>query len=217
MHGRFENDVALRELAEAGALVAYFGYGSLVNRATLRTEIVAARPARATGWRREWQARPGGAADPVDQADISLLTARRDPAMAIDGLLIFDKLENLPRVDLREKDYQRHEIPTGDLSLSGGGVPEGCPIYIYEADPPAEGLVDPPILQSYLDAVLQGFYREHGLDGLKEFIALTGRFDTPVLKDRDWPIYPRAVTLTDDESVLYDGLLAKRGVTYIER
>lgn len=217
MHGRFEKDVALRELAEAGALVAYFGYGSLVNRATLRTEIVAARPARVKGWRREWQARPGAAADPVDHADISLLTARRDPGRAIDGLLVFDRLENLPRVDLREKDYQRHEIAPGDLFLSGGEVPEGCPIYIYEADPPAEGLETPPILQSYLDAVLQGFHHEHGVDGLHEFIALTGNFDTPVLKDRDWPIYPRAVTLAEGERALYDELLAARGVTYAER
>lgn len=217
MHGRFEKDATLRELAEAGTLVAYFGYGSLVNRATLRTVIVAARPARVTGWRREWQARPGIAADPVDHADISLLTARRDPGMAIDGLLVFDRLENLPAVDLREKDYQRHEIPAGDLSLSGDGVPAGCPIFIYEADPPAEGLESPPILQSYLDAVLQGFQREHGLDGLKEFIALTGNFETPVLRDRDWPIYPRAVTLAAEESALYDELLARRGVSYIER
>ena len=40
------------------AFVAYFGYGSLVNRATLRTEIVDMVPARLSGWRRCWRHRP---------------------------------------------------------------------------------------------------------------------------------------------------------------
>jgi hypothetical protein len=39
-------------------VVGYFGYGSLVNRATLRTEILAAIPARLNGWRRTWRPRP---------------------------------------------------------------------------------------------------------------------------------------------------------------
>ena len=47
----------IEALAREGALIAYFGYGSLVNRATLRTNVVGAGRARLKGWRREWQGR----------------------------------------------------------------------------------------------------------------------------------------------------------------
>jgi hypothetical protein len=206
----------LERLAAAGALVAYFGYGSLVNRETLRTRIVAAAPARVAGWRREWQPRPELALDADRAVHASLLTVRPAPDSAIDGLLVFDHLENLAAVDLRENDYQRRHVPEAALSLAAGTLPRGCPAYIYEADPPeAEG--EPcPILQSYLDAVLKGFYREHGLRGLEEFIAVTGNFDTPILTDRDWPIYPRAVILSEEDRALFDRLLQRRGVRYVE-
>ena len=40
-----------------GDLIAYFGYGSLVNLNTLQTGYVCAHPARLKGWRRHWQSR----------------------------------------------------------------------------------------------------------------------------------------------------------------
>lgn len=222
MHGNPHSRQTIAQLAEAGALIAYFGYGSLVNRATLRTRIVAATPARVRGWRREWQPRPDMTLDTDNVVHASLLTARRDPTAEIDGLLVFDHVENLPAVDRRENDYRRHRVTQGDLTaaLDDTGlsaIPDTCPVYIYEADPPEDETIDHPILQSYLDAVLQGFHREHGEEGVRAFIAGTARFDTPVLKDRDWPVYPRAVKLDADERALYDGLLAARGVRYLQR
>ncbi|GLQ37861.1 gamma-glutamylcyclotransferase [Rhizobium albus] len=209
------DDGTLSRLAAEGALVAYFGYGSLVNRETLRTHIVGARPARVSGWRREWQPRPdaGLAADHAVHA--SLLTVRPAPESAIDGLLVFDHVDNLAAVDLRENDYQRRHVPLETLTVFGDGVPDGCPIYIYEADPPEESPEDCPILQSYLDAVLKGFLREHGLAGLQHFIRGTANFDTPILGDRDWPIYPRAVSLSAEDRALFDRLLQENGARYV--
>ncbi|MEK1890750.1 MAG: gamma-glutamylcyclotransferase, partial [Phyllobacterium sp.] len=60
-------------LAKSGRLVAYFGYGSLVNRQTLRTEIVDAVPARLHGWRRLWRPRPDMPGFPA-----ALLSIRRE-------------------------------------------------------------------------------------------------------------------------------------------
>src|SRR6185312_7370829 len=75
-----------------GALVAYFGYGSLVNRATLRTDIVDIVPARLVVWRRYWRPRPDMPGFPA-----ALLTVRREPGCYCDGVLIVDRAENLPR------------------------------------------------------------------------------------------------------------------------
>jgi hypothetical protein len=215
MQDRPVDDGTLSRLAAEGALVAYFGYGSLVNRETLRTHIVGARPARVSGWRREWQPRPdpGLAADRAVHA--SLLTVRPAPESEIDGLLVFDHVDNLAAVDLRENDYQRRHVPLETLTVIGDGVPDGCPVYIYEADPPEESPEECPILQSYLDAVLKGFLREHGLEGLKHFIRGTANFDTPILGDRDWPIYPRAVSLSSEDRALFDRLLQENGARYV--
>lgn len=204
-------------LAARGELIAYFGYGSLVNRATLRTRIVGAHPARALGWQRAWQPRPDLTLGPEHAIEASLLTVRRAPGSAIDGLLVFDHVDNLARVDLRENDYRRRTLSPSEWSLQGDVVPQRCPVYIYEADVVEADPESHPILNSYLDAVLQGFYREHGERGLRAFISDTANFDTPVLADRDWPIYPRAVELDDTERSLFDRLLAERGVRYVAR
>lgn len=209
-------DDELCELAARGEIVAYFGYGSLVNRITHRTEIVAARPCRLKGWRRYWRPRPDMPFDASRATPVSLLTVRRVADCWIDGLLVFDRAENLPAIDEREAHYERRLIAPADIELKQGSLPAGCEIFVYEA---REGLPDHdaracPILQSYLDAVLQGFLAEHGEAGLTRFVLETEGFETAVLADREAPVYPRAVVLTASERALIDALLARRGVQY---
>jgi hypothetical protein len=209
-------DEELQELAARGEIIAYFGYGSLVNRATHRTEIVAARPCRLKGWRRFWRPRPDMPFNPAQATPVSLLTVRRVADSWIDGLLVFDRAENLPSLDEREAHYERRLVPPTDIELRTGKLPDGCEIFVYEA---REGLPDHdgnacPILQSYLDAVLQGFLAEHGEAGLSRFVLETDGFETAVLADRHAPVYPRAVVLTVSERALIDTLLAERNVRY---
>lgn len=110
-------------MATAQGIVAYFGYGSVVNRATLRTSIVDPIPARLSGWRRYWRS-----------------TDRRRTARS------------------------------------------GCM-------PPHR---EPPvILQSYLDAVPQGFHTVRGVESLARFFAETDGSETRLHADRDCPVYPR--------------------------
>ncbi|WP_113155387.1 gamma-glutamylcyclotransferase family protein [Nitratireductor sp. OM-1] len=187
--------------AGEGALVAYFGYGSLVNRDTHRTEIVDALPARLKGWRRHWVRRD-------EESCRALLSVRRDPASVIDGLLVIDRAENLPAVDLREERYQRVSLAPADLELSAD-LPADCPLRVYEAN-----LVHAPvrleIIQSYLDAVLQGFLREYGRSGVERFVSETEGFDAEILADRKTPTYPRAVVLSDEEKSLFDAILMQK-------
>jgi hypothetical protein len=192
-------------------LVAYFGYGSLVNRTTLRTAIVDFIPARLKGWRRHWRPRPDMPGFPA-----ALLTVRRDQHAICDGVLIVDRAENLAAVDAREARYRRVALTAEDVEHAGI-LPQDCPLYLYEADPDLPPHREPPlILQSYLDAVMQGFHAVHGETGLRRFLAETDGFETPVRADRAAPAYPRAVVLSEREIALFEALFRERGLRYAE-
>ena len=203
------NDI--ENLAKSGRLVAYFGYGSLVNRHTLRTNIVHAIPARLHGWRRLWRASPSESELPT-----ALLSVCRDDNASVDGLLVFDYLENLAAVDLREQNYDRRSVLPEHIETTTP-FPEGVPIFVYEAHEYVPvGPVLPMILQSYLDAVMQGFLVEHGEEGLRHFVLKTEYFNTPIYKDRPSPTYPRAVKLSDKEIDMFDRLLAEIGANFTD-
>lgn len=193
----------------AGGLVAYFGYGSLVNRATLRTEIVDMMPARLVGWRRCWRPRPDMPGFPA-----ALLTVRREPGACCDGVLIIDRAENLAAVDAREARYRRVRLGAAELQLPRP-LEGDVPLYVYEADPDLPPHREPPlILQSYLDAVMQGFLQMHGEEGLRRFFAETEGFETPMLTDRAAPAYPRAVALSAVEAALFDSICGEHGCSH---
>lgn len=192
----------LAAMAERDELVGYFGYGSLVNTLTHRTQIVAWRRAWLTGYGRHWQARP----DPSPHA-IALLSIRPavDREGGMRGLLVIDRRENLAAIDKREAGYDRLDLDRDALAfLDDDDVPESVPLYVYRAREPDDPERPHFILQSYLDAVLQGYLHRFGEAGLLAFMSRTAGFDTPVHADRDDPVYPRPVALTDEERSLID-------------
>jgi hypothetical protein len=194
----------LASLHARGAVVAYFGYGSLVNRATHRTAILHAVPARLKGWRRIWRPRPDMPGFPA-----ALLSVRPEPQAVCDGLIVFDRAENLAAVDAREARYLRVALDVGSLQTAAP-LPDALPLFVYVAQTDIPPHPEPPmILRSYLDAVLQGFLAEHGEAGVHRFLAETEGFETPVHDDRHRPIYPRAVDLAAHEAALFDTLLVR--------
>jgi hypothetical protein len=202
----------LERLAADGELVAYFGYGSLVNRETLRTAYLATVPVRVRGWKRCWRPR-----DPEFRKQgisVSMLSARPDAETIIEGMVVFDRADHLPSVDEREFGYHRRTVAADRIEYLND-LAVDCPVYIYEAwtnhseDDPGD-----PILQSYLDAVLQGFLREFGPEGVRGFVRTTDGFDRPVRRDRHQPIYARSVLLSDHERTMFDGLLEQHGIAY---
>lgn len=214
----------LTESAGPGELVGYFGYGSLVNRATLATGVVAAFPARLTGWRRTWRPRPDMGPTPgvalPDGLTPSLLTAHRAEDASIDGLLVIDLAVNLPVIDAREFRYHRRDITLAELTFDAGRTERetgvrldpGTRLHVYEARTEHPETAGPsPILRSYLDAVMQGFLNEFGEGGVHRFVAETGAFHMPIHEDRDRPLYPRAVSLSAGEIALFDAALAQCG------
>lgn len=198
-------------LVRQGRIVAYFGYGSLVNRATLRTKFLAIRRAEVTGWRRFWLPRR-------DAREAAVLSVRREPSHVVQGVVVYDLADHLPLVDEREAGYGRRVVDPADVAVET--APEvDAPIFLYEAIRDEETAADTgsPILQSYLDAVLQGFLSLYGMAGLQRFIRETDGFETDILGDRAMPRYPRAVSLGPGEGEMFDALLLARGARLKER
>lgn len=195
----------LARLASDGQVVAYFGYGSLVNRHTLRTQFLGIRKARVSGWRRFWL--PRGEHIPA------LLSVKPEDGHLTQGVVVYDHSDHLPSVDEREAGYRRRVVMPGHSAIESEPVP-GIPLFIYEASRDEETAAETGafILQSYLDAVMQGFLALYGEEGVRRFVAETEGFETVLLCDRDRPIYPRSVTLRDDERSLFDALVAERGM-----
>ena len=199
--------------AQKGDLFAYFGYGSLVNRDTHRTEIYGAVRARVRGWRRHWQGRPQHGDNPISLLSVK---AESDPDHELPGLLVFDRIENLGALDEREFNYHRRTVEAGAIVLPVELSME-APVFIYEGKPEVAPGTDHAILQSYLDAVLQGYLLEYGEDEVRRFIADTHAFDhTPIIRDRHEPRYMRPVAWRAEEAQLFDEALAANGVKYRE-
>lgn len=204
-----EDHPDLAELAARGEIVAYFGYGSLVNRRTLRTKFLGIRRASAQGWQRFWLPR-------VQNGEMALLSVQPTAAETVEGVVVYDRAEHLPAVDEREAGYARRIVDLGRLAVERPPIAD-VPVYIYEAHrgTPDAAETQSAILQSYLDAVMQGFRTLYGEEGLRRFVAGTAGFETAVLQDREQPRYPRAVTLSDGEAALFDRLVSERGGRFV--
>ncbi len=177
---------------------AFFGYGSLVNRAT--HGHVPAAPVRLAGWQRVWRhtcLRPW-----------PFLSAQ-PAAGEIDGLVAAVPGGDWAALDARESAYRRH--PLDHLRLSP--APDwAASVEIYAVDPahalPARS---GSILLSYLDTVVQGFLREFGERGVARFFATTAGW-TALLDDRRAPLYPRHQPLTAAERAVGDAHLDVLGL-----
>lgn len=195
----------LARLASDGQVVAYFGYGSLVNRHTLRTQFLGIRKAQVSGWRRFWL--PRGEHMPA------LLSVKPDETHTTQGVVVYDHADHLPSVDEREAGYRRRVVMPGHVEIEAMPLSD-VPLFIYEASRAEETAAETGafVLQSYLDAVMQGFLALYGEAGVRRFVEETEGFETTLLCDRERPLYPRSVTLHDGERALFDELVAERGM-----
>lgn len=173
----------------------FFGYGSLVNRAT--HDYPQAQKATLQGWRRTW-VRTG-------LRDVVFLSVHEAPGHGIDGLIASVPGADWAALDLRETGYDRI-----DASHAVRHEADASNIAVYQVPPNTQRMDgDHSILLSYLDVVVQGFVREFGVAGAEHFFATTDGWDIPVQDDRATPLYPRAQALTAAERALTDRLLAQ--------
>ena len=170
----------------------FFGYGSLVNRAT--HGYAPAEPALLQGWRRVWvhvSARP-----------VAYLSVEPAPGMTISGLVAPVPGGDWAALDAREYAYLRHPV-----MVQAAQGRSAAQVYAVPTDHAAPPSLHNPILLSYLDAVVQGFLREFGPEGVEDFFATTAGWQAPIEDDRAAPRYPRAQALGDAERALVDRML----------
>ncbi|MGB5868932.1 MAG: gamma-glutamylcyclotransferase family protein [Albidovulum sp.] len=177
---------------------AFFGYGSLVNRAT--HDYALATPARLKGWRRIWRH--------SSQRPLAYLSAEPAAGAEIDGLIAAVPDNDWATLDLREAAYQRLPLAKDSLVMAPDWA-EAIAIYSVDQAANAPPL---PILLSYLDVVLQGFLKEFGPDGPSRFFASTTGWG-PIHDDRALPRYPRHQALAPTEMALVDSLIAAHGLS----
>jgi gamma-glutamylcyclotransferase (GGCT)/AIG2-like uncharacterized protein YtfP len=175
----------------------FFGYGSLVNRAT--HSYVDAHRATLSGWRRTWRV--------TSLYSQVLLTATPCAHSEIQGLIAAVPGHDWAALDARELGYDRHHASHQIRHDTGRDIAA----QIYAVDPqkhesPAEVL---PIYLSYLDVVVQGYLREFGEDGVVAFFETTDGWQMPVEDDRAAPLYPRAQLLSREERALTDRMLKR--------
>ena len=172
----------------------FFGYGSLVNRAT--HDYPQAAPARVQGWRRAWRH--------TATRGLAYLTAIPCEKSEIDGLIAGVPGSDWEARDHRERAYVR--VPVTAISHPISPAP-GVEIYwVPETKHPAADRIL-PVLMSYIDVVVQGYLNEFGEQGVREFFATTDGWDVPVHDDRNDPLYPRHQTLNASERRLVDRTL----------
>ena len=181
----------------------FFGYGSLVNRATHAYSD--AHPAQARGWRRIWRH--------TSLRPVAYLTVVPDAECTIHGLIAPVPGGDWNALDDREHAYDRtpasHQITHP--------LPHQPDIALYAIAPGKHGIPTDthPVLLSYIDTVVQGYLREFGSPGAAHFFETTTGWNAPILDDRAAPIYPRAQRLTSDETALVDDALHRLTVRYL--
>lgn len=199
-------------LASPSEWVAYFGYGSLVNDKTRNAESFG-MPGRLKGFRRHWSIwKASLEREAFGLGGIAALSVSPQRDAYIDGLLIFDRKDHLPNVDKREAQYDRLHLDLADFQTDHT-IPRGVEAYIYVGRPAdvTGSHPDYPILQSYADAVMQGFLNKFGAEGLIRFVDETSGWETPVMQDRNTPFYPRHVVLSDVERGLVEQAMEQAG------
>ncbi|WP_232631273.1 gamma-glutamylcyclotransferase family protein [Methylobacterium sp. Leaf118] len=186
-----------------------FGYGSLINghlRDQTSMKPIAGSPVRlsaAFGHLRAWIFRC-----PTGFTALGLRPPRRGEApMTVNGVIYPVAHNDLAAFDLREAGYRRIPVPPGQIeAVSWQPLPVSGTIWVYvpidDAEfsqvGPASG--DFPILQSYIDAVVEGAL-DYGDDYARELIETTADWNRFWLNDRamarrPW-IYDRHYAETD--------------------
>ncbi|MCV3271452.1 gamma-glutamylcyclotransferase family protein [Roseobacter sinensis] len=182
----------------------FFGYGSLVN--TRSHAYPDPHPARLRGWRRAWVTTPRSGA--------VLLTGVPAPGHCIEGLIAAVPGADWTALDARENGYARVSAH-GDIDHAHPATPL-IDVYAVERHH-LRPRSDQMILLSYLDVVVQGFHDVFGEAGVQSFFDTTDGWDTPILNDRDNPIYPRHQQLTRKQTVLVDDHLHRLSAQVKER
>lgn len=192
-------------------MFCYIGYGSLINHYT-RPSADRLAPIYLSGFQREWSFR-----NEHGYARITALNVTPKAESSIAAVLAVEPMHALHSLDEREMGYNRTLIDTSLITAvhetDAAWVDEmrERPLYIYQAKPENHHLAneDYPILQSYLDVVMDGLIRTFSLTEAARFVREAVGMDRTIINDRAAPIYPRALNYEPSRLREIDEILAQ--------
>jgi len=194
--------------------IYYFGYGSLVNRDTRPIDEFVL-PARLNGWRRVWEHRTVDPRRKLQGTSLSIESkgiGSKDSAFAggIDGVIAQMLRSDLAILDERETGYERLELAVSDFKIETDLNINSVFVYRSLQKNRLKADMRHPILQSYVDCVLEGYRSRFGESGLVNMIETTDGWEGPILNDRDEPHYPRSVSVDSKWQHFYDDLIRQK-------
>lgn len=193
--------------------ITYFGYGSLVNVDTIPAAMEVT-PGRLSGWVREWRVCGIG----EDGQGRCALSVRKKEGSEIWGVMAREAKAGLAQLEHRERRYEKVEAIGTAFACEAKNEPGPADLFLFKATPEhlRWGNDTHPILQSYLDCVLAGYFGIWGEEGIDHFLETTDGWQAPVLYDRHKPHYPRSIRLEKDLALLVDEKLTNKGVEYMQ-
>ncbi len=191
--------------------IAVFGYGSLVNAATLPAGTRSIQ-GRLSGFRRAWRI---AGKTPIGRN--CGLTVEPCPRTTVQGTLILAPKSELPDLDRREWRYDRHLLDETAFQpeRADAGFPKQRIVYRVKPEHERWGDAEHPVIQSYVDCVMRGYFERWGVMGVRRFVETTAGWHVPIHRDRAEPRYRRAVRITAEEENLFDRILRDAGATWL--
>jgi len=184
-----------------------------VNRDTRPTGEFSV-PATLRGWRRVWGHRTSDPLRELQGTSLSIDPLDSPTSGAIDGVIARMPGTDLAVLDERETGYERMALPASDFVAPADLNIDSVYVYRSLTENRLRADVEHPILQSYVDCVLEGYRSRFGEDGLTQMIETTDGWDGPLLNDREKPHYPRAVKVEASWQAHYDTLIKKVSTNY---
>lgn len=188
-----------------------------MNRAT-RPQGERAQTARLYGWERIWGHRVLSEQQPFDKPPRSccslsvrkVAAANRMPRESmpyIDGVVVTIPVGELSGLDRREVGYDRLLLSRKHFDLPDDS--RVLDVHVYASKISHRGIADEhyPILQSYMDCVMQGYTDKFGEEGLQHFVDSTVGWGGVIDDDRAKPRYPRAVNVSEEQRQHFDNLI----------
>jgi len=160
-----------------------FGYGSIINSKSRSKTGKTGKcyPAIVTGLQRAWDL-------PIPGEAVTALGITKKPKIKCNGIVVEIDSNELNNFDKREKGYRR--IPVREKNIQGFN-PQGK-VWVYTNVKTTKPTLNKPIIQSYLDVIIQGCL-EYGKQFAIKFVETTTNWNYPWINDRPNPRYPRAL------------------------
>lgn len=175
-----------------------FGYGSLINEESRSKtgKSGKALPVKVRGIQRQWSL-------VVPNYSMTALGAIHDKESICNGVIIPISTEEMQKFDDRELPYGYSRISLEKESISmikSNELPNGR-FWVYVSDNPGFPSNESPIVQSYLDVIMQGCLT-FGEKFANEFILTTRNWNYLWINDRKNPRYPRAISNVHNKNII---------------